>query len=335
MTRRIIFSVIFAIFFGVLLLNNQFKGHTNGQEKLFRIEEEQTADEVSEKLEEEKIVKNGFIFRIYVRLKGEEKNLKAGVYVLNSGSDIKEILKILTSGKVLTQEREIKIIEGWNSSDIAEYLSKEKIANKDDFLNSIKASGNVTEKFGYDFLASIPEEKGLEGFLFPDTYRIYKNSAALDITAKMLENFDKKLTPRMREDITKMGRDLYKTIIMASIIEKEVRSIEDMKAVSDIFWRRLNSGMPLQSCATIAYVLGENKPKYTYEETRIESPYNTYLNPGLPPTPICNPGLSAIGAAIYPKNNNYWFFLSKEDGTTVFSKTLDEHNVNKAKYLKG
>jgi len=180
-----------------------------------------------------------------------------------------------------------------------------------------------------------PKYYSLEGYLFPDTYIIYNDASLEDIVLKMLHNFDSKLTSKMREDIKKQEKTIYEIITMASVIEKEVRDPEEMKIVSGIFWKRIDVWQPLQSCASLAYILGINKPVYSIEDTKIESPYNTYQNYGLPPGPICNPGLAAIEAAIYPKETEYNYFLSKkENGETVFSRTIEEHNLNKAKYLK-
>jgi len=121
---------------------------------------------------------------------------------------------------------------------------------------------------------------------------------------------------------------------MASIIEKEVKSEEDRAIVSGIFWKRIENKYPLESCATIAYVLGVDKKQYSYDDTRTASPYNTYIHTGLPPAPINNPGISAIKAALNPEYTDYNFFLSAPDGTTIFSKTFEEHQNNKARYLK-
>ncbi len=151
----------------------------------------------------------------------------------------------------------------------------------------------------------------------------------------MLNNFDGKLTDEMQNNIAEQDKTIYEIVTMASIIEKEVRTLEDMEIVSGIFWDRIKYGQPLESCATLAYVLGVNKEQYSIEDTKIDSPYNTYRNPGLPPGPICNPGLNAIKAAIYPQYTEYNYFLSRQDtGETVFSKTLEEHNRNKARYLR-
>ncbi|MBU4082674.1 endolytic transglycosylase MltG, partial [Patescibacteria group bacterium] len=137
-----------------------------------------------------------------------------------------------------------------------------------------------------------------------------------------------------RAEIKKQGKTVEEVVIMASILEKEVRTDRDRRIASGIFWRRLGNNYPLQSCATIAYILDEDKWRYSTEDTKVDSPYNSYQNVGLPKGPICNPGLSAIRAAINPQENDYNFFLSKPDGETVFSKTLEEHNTNKAKYLE-
>lgn len=228
----------------------------------------------------------------------------------------------------------IKIIEGWNLKQLASYL---------DSFGGVLASSSVDIgtltvadfKDDYSFLSGLPARNSLEGYLFPDTYRIYASSSAKDIAYKMLDNFDNKLTEKMRQDIVSQHKTVAEIIIMASIIEKEVTASTDMDIVSGIFWDRISNGQALQSCATLAYILGENKPQYSYEETRTPSAYNTYLHRDLPPGPIANPGLMAITAAIYPKDTNYNYFLSDpKTGDTIYASTYDEHLQNKNKYLK-
>ena len=228
----------------------------------------------------------------------------------------------------------IKVIEGWNIKQLASYL---------DSFGGVLASSSVDIgtltmadfKDDYSFLSGLPAKTSLEGYLFPDTYRIYASSSATDIVYKMLDNFDNKLTEEMRQDIIAQHKTLSEIITMASIIEKEVTVSTDMAIVSGIFWDRITNGQALQSCATLAYILGENKPQYSYEETRTPSAYNTYLHRDLPPGPIANPGLMAITAAIYPKDTNYNYFLSDpKTGDTIYASTYDEHLQNKNKYLK-
>jgi UPF0755 protein len=228
-------------------------------------------------------------------------------------------------------EKVITIIEGWNIKQIDKYLGEQGI-KLDQPLAEFKVRDYQAD---YDFLTDAPAGADLEGYLFPDTYRIYASTTADGIVRKMLSNFESKVSPEMIKEIGRQQKTLHQIVTMASIVEKEVTSKNDMKIVAGIFWDRIKNGQALESCATLAYVLGENKTQYTYEDTRIASPYNTYLHRGLTPGPIANPGLNAISAAIYPTYTNYNYFLSRPDTKeTVFSETYEEHTRNKQKYLK-
>lgn len=244
-------------------------------------------------------------------------------------------------------DRSVTLIEGWNSQQIADKLATSQLGfSADDFL---QLAGYPKKNYqsltinkwpqdfsdNYDFLRDKPKYVGLEGYLFADTYRFRPSSSPEEVVIKLLDNFGRQLNTKMRQDIENQGKTIYQIVTMASLLEKEVRSEKDMKIVSDIFWRRIKNGQRLESCATLAYILGKNKPQYSYEETRIDSPYNTYVNDGLPPGPIGSPSLKAIRAAIYPTSNNYNFFLTRPDnGETIFSRNFEEHKVNKAKYLQ-
>jgi UPF0755 protein len=292
---------------------------------------------VGQKLAAARIIKSAFYFQVYLRLHHLESKIKAGKYYLSPKQSIEIISKLLTSGDVVDREKDIKIIEGWKLDDISKYLATNKIAAASDFATIEKMRlGQWNLNFPKpEFLNDAPANASLEGYIFPDTYRIFTDAKAEDIITKALNNFNKKLTPEMRAEIIRQKKTIFEIITMASIIEKEVRSQDDMKIIAGIFWARANTGYPLESCATLAYALGENKKQYSYEDTQIDSPYNTYRNQGLPPGPICNPGLNAIMAAIYPRTSPYHYFLSRPDtGETVFSKTYNEHLQNKAKYLK-
>ena len=186
----------------------------------------------------------------------------------------------------------------------------------------------------FDFLKDKPIYFGLEGYLFPDTYEIAKGESIDNIVRRMLSNFDSKFKQEMRDEVQGQGRAISEIITMASLIEKEVKTLEDKKIVSGILWKRLGVSMPLQVDATIVYLTGKKTTKVSIEETQIDSPYNTYRNKGLPLGPIANPGLDSILASIYPEENEYWYYLSTPDGKTIFSKTLKEHNSAKARYLK-
>jgi UPF0755 protein len=215
--------------------------------------------------------------------------------------NVKEIAKIITSGKIKTVK--ITIPEGYTIKDIEEKLN-------------IKI-----------------ENKALEGYLFPDTYYLPFGFLAEDLIKVMRENFENKIAP-YKKDIEARGKTIHQILTLASLLEKEVKTKEDKELVAGILWKRLKFGMPLQVDATITYLTGKKTTKIGKEDLEIDSPYNTYKYKGLPPGPICNPGLESILAAIYPEESDYWYYLSTPEGKTIFSKTLKEHNVAKAQYLQ-
>jgi UPF0755 protein len=316
----------------------------NGIEKTFIISSGDGVKKIGSNLQSEGLIKSKTYFEYYVWQIKKGALMQAGVYGLSPKMTIKEIVAVLLAGKTINKEKEITIIPGWTLRDIAGYLADSGIASSSDFyklagepLQNYAGAKKMPADYSADFsvLADKPKNYGLEGYLFPDTYRIYNDATAEEVIKKMLANLDVKMAPTMRADIKKQGKTAYQIITMASIIEKEVSKNEDMKIVSGIFWGRMKAGQGLESCATLAYILGKNKPVYTLEDTNVESSYNTYRHQGLPPGPICNPSLAAIEAAIYPTETDYNYFLSRPDtGETVFSKTLEEHNRNKQKYLK-
>ncbi len=309
----------------------------NGQDKIFIVEAGEGVKQIGSNLLEAELIKSKLFFEIYVWRNKIENSLQAGKYSLSPALSIQEITGILLGGEVLKDELTIKIIEGWTIDDINEYLVRNNIITDKDFINLAKAEiGNWELGIGKpDFLNDAPKDVALEGFLFPDTYKIFKGASAENIIKKMLDNFGYKLTDEMRADIKKQGRTVYDIIKMASIVEKEVRTSRDMKIASGLFWNRMRNGQALESDATLSYFFGTNKPRHSLEELKVESPYNSYKYRGLPPTPISNPGLRAIQAAIYPEYTDYNYFLSKPGtGETVFSVTYGEQLRNKAKYLK-
>ena len=250
----------------------------------------------------------------------------------------KDLVRALIS-QPLAQEREITFIEGWTNKEIEEFLIKQEIISKEEFflgLNTISQDQEILDE--YEFLAEAVEksfkEAMLQGFLFPDTYRFYKETTAEAIIKKMLNNFDEKLGSELRQKAEQAGRNVFEIVTMASLIEKEAALDQDRRLIADIFWKRLKVGWALESCATINYILGAPKARLSFEDTRIPSPYNTYINAGLPPGPINSPSLSSIKAALSPLENDYCCFLSTDEGEMLFSQTVEEHNRNKSIYLK-
>lgn len=316
-----------------------------GEDKNFIIEKGQSVSSIAKNLKEQNLIKSSFFFKLYTKISNKQSFFKEGSYVLNPQMSIKQIVSELTPRVFLKPEEKITFIEGWNIKNYIRALEEKELIDSDKFLllvgeplldyreNNKNYPKDYSEEF--DFLDSKPIYYSLEGYLFPDTYRFFLDSDEDDIIKKMLSNFDKKLTEKMRADIKAQGKTIHEIITMASIIEKEVKNQNDMKIVSGIFWDRIKNGQALESCATLAYILGVNKNQYSYEDTRASSPFNTYINRGLPPTPIASPGFRAIEASLYPEKTDYNYFLTNtETGETIFSKTYQEHLINKNKYIK-
>lgn len=253
---------------------------------------------------------------------------------------------------VLKPEYTIKILEGWTNRDISLYFEESGRFSADEFLSvtgfpqtdyrrnkNLSAPKDFSDR--YSFLADKPDYYGLEGYLFPDTYRIYASSTVTEVIEKMLDNFNTKLTPKMRADIKASGKTIYEIITLASIIEKEApinnqtKNNRDARIIAGVFYNRLEIGQGLQADATLSYIYGDNNPSHSGEELNNSSPYNTYKYRGLPPGPICNPGILAIEAAIYPMKTDYNYFLTTNNtGEVIYARTYEEHLQNKYKYLK-
>lgn len=285
-------------------------------------------EEIAVRLKEMGIIKNNYFFNIYAIISGNDSKLQAGKYSLSSAMTIPEIIKKLASGDVIKQK--IKIIEGWDIKDIEKYFVDEKISSIEDFKEALNK--DYSSEFG--FLNEKPKDISIEGYLFPDTYNVSLGAKADDVVRLMLSNFNKKLNDGLRQQIISQKKTIFEVITMASIIEKEVKTMEDKKIVAGILWKRLGAGMPLQVDATINYITNKNNSGSTIKDTKIDSPYNTYKYKGLPKGPISNPGMDSILATIYPTETKYWYYLSGFDGQTIFSETFLEHNMAVVKYLK-
>jgi len=327
--QKLIFA-FFIVVFLLLLVGEIYVPKSFGKSTgiVYEVKKGVGSREIANDLERQGIVRQSFFFRLYAVISGNNLKLQAGKYDLSSSMSVAQIVKKITAGDIVKES--ITVVEGWDLQDIANLLESKKIMTKAEFLTAVK---NYPQDF--EFLKDRPAKLNLEGYLFPDTYEISVSKTPDDLVGDMLTNFDKKLTPDLRAEITRQKKSIFKIITMASIIEKEVRSLEDKKIVSGILWKRIVEGMPLQVDATVNYITGNNHPGVAIKDTKIDSPYNTYKYYGLPLGPICNPGMESILASIYPNKSDYWFYLSSEkDGKTIFSKTLDEHNIAVQKYLK-
>ena len=314
----------------VFLWSDIYLAPEPGSNKLvsFTVEKGEGAKEISVKLKSEGLLKHSSIFRIYVLLIGKSKKLQAGQYELSPSMSLSDIVKKFSKGKIIKEK--ITIIEGWNLKDIARYFQEKNISSQEEFLELTKNDFSQ----GISVLSDKPKDLDLEGYLFPDTYEIIPGTSAKNIIKKILNNLDQKITPDLREEISRQKKSIFEIITMASLIEKEVSSLEDKKIVSGIFWKRIKTNTPLQSCASINYITGKNDRGALWQDIEIDSPYNTYKYRGLPLGPISSPGLESILASIYPEESDYWYYLSTPSGKTIFSKTFKEHSAAQDKYLK-
>lgn len=274
--------------------------------------------QVAEELEEKDIINSKTFFSLYVRMFGGEGKIRAGVYEIQKGENYGEILEVLTSGK--SKQVKVTIPEGYTIRQIDTLLAEKGFIQKGEFEKCAKETC---------------KEKNLEGFLFPDTYFLdYGSFSVESLTDLLLNTFDKKVSQDLHDDIVKSGRTIQEIIIMASILEKEVRHEEDLKIVSGILWKRYDAKWGLDVDATLLYDRENSDREISNEDLQSDSPYNTRKWRGLPPTPIGNPGLKTVQAALHPEKSDYWFYLSKSDGTMVYAKTNEEHNQNKIKFLR-
>ncbi len=314
------------------------------REIIFKIEKGDSVFTISEKLQEEGVISNKYVFITYVFLENERKNLQMGDYMINDEMNITEIVNMFVSGNVFYEN--ITFIEGWTIRDMAKYLEREEISKEDDFFSIVGISKPQANLIGVEERNSIdlsdeflilkdkPIDSSLEGYLFPDTYRLDFDDIEV-LVRKMISNLDSKFSEDFQKKAEEKERTIHEIIIMASIIEKEVIEMEDKRKVSDILWRRIEIGMPLQVDASVNYVTGRRGVDVTITETKTSSPYNTYENRGLPKGPISNPGIESIEAALYPLENDYWYYLSdQETKKTIFSRNYNDHIRAKNKYLR-
>lgn len=306
----------------------------------FEIVPGEGSTEVGLKLEQRNLVENKNLFYYYVWKTDTNSKIQAGNYEISPNMTIGEMMEKFTAGKVKSEIVKLTIPEGFTNKKIIDLLEEKKpevVAGFSEIVTCkcLNEKECKCDKFSdkYAFLKEIPQGVDMEGYLFPDTYFVGETDTAEKIVDKFLANFDNKLNDSMLIDINKRGKTVHEIVTLASIVEREVKKNEDRELVAGIFWQRLADKHPLQSCATLAYFLGVDKPKFSFEDTRKESLYNTYINPGLPPGPISNPGIASIISTIYPKESNFYYFLSNpETGKIIYSKTSEEHSINKAKY---
>lgn len=285
-----------------------------------------TTSAISRLLLEKELIRSDWLFKIYAKIQGFEGKLKAGEYHFTGQVTLEDIEERMSRGEVTTQN--FTVPEGYTIEQTAELLANKGMVDPERFLD-VAEHGD----FSYDYLPPAGTEGRLEGFLFPDTYQVIKGWSEEQIIKMMLKRFDDIFTAEWHAQAKKMDMSVQEVVTLASIIEREAKVSADRPIISGVFHNRMGKGMYLESCATVQYALGEVKEVLLYEDLKIDSPYNTYLNGGLPPGPIANPGKDSLKAALYPEESNYLYFVAKPDGSHYFSRTLAEHNEAKRKYL--
>ncbi|MGN0180276.1 MAG: endolytic transglycosylase MltG [Monoglobaceae bacterium] len=309
-----------AVIFAVSVCADMF-GIGGGREVDVNIPTGSSGAAIAERLKDSGIITFEAAFKLYAKI-GAEPIYQAGIHRLNSGMSYHEIIAELESAAA-TDRCTVTIPEGYELRQIADLLEEKGLINREIFMREA-ASG----EFDFDFVQALTDgENRLEGYLFPDTYTFETSESERDIINRMLDNFNNKAVPVYEQSGT--DKPLSEIVTLASVIEREAAGDEDRGKVASVFVNRLNIGMKLESCATVQYILKERKPVLSNDDTRIDSPYNTYMYSGLPKGPISSPGLKSIEAALNPEQTNYLYFMASADGkTSVFAETYEEHLEN-------
>lgn len=341
--KRSVALIIIAVLGSIFLWQGRYilKGQ-EAKPAVFVVERGQGIKDIANELKSNGFIKSKSLFITLAFLQGSKDNLMAGSYELSLNMSVSDVLGKISHGDVIVDV--LVIIEGWSLRDIALTLENKEMFQAEELfevvgfpaidystVNDLPPFTDFSEKFG--FLKEKPKNVSLEGYLFPDTYYITRDEPILVIVEKMLSNFDKKVTPEIIQEIKDQKRTLFNVLVMASLLEMEVKTYKDKQIVAGILWKRLRNGWPLQVDATLTYLTGKASNEITKSDKEIDSQYNTYKYMGLPLGPISNPGLDSIKASLYYKESLYWFFLTNAEGEAVFSKTLQEHVINKQRYL--
>lgn len=286
-----------------------------------------TAGQVGKILKQSGLVRSSLVFSIYARLRGMDGRIKAGEYSLSNGLSTPEVLRELVDGRLAVQS--FTVPEGFTTVQVADLLVSKGLIDREKFFEAV-----AEENFPYSFVEDLPKsERRLEGYLFPDTYQVTRGSSESSIIDLMLKRFDQEMKELDYPALAgRMGMTLHEAVTIASMVEREARIDEERPLIAGVIHNRINKSMPLQIDATVQYALGTSKPKIYYKDLEVDSPYNTYKIPGLPPGPIAMPGKASLLAAVNPARTNYLYYVAKPDGSHAFAATLAEHNANKERY---
>lgn len=295
------------------------------------IEPGTTAGRISAILAEKGLIRHALIFQIYARRQGLEQKFMAGTYELSPGMSLPEIAAKIASGEADPETSWFTVPEGYTVEQIADSLAADALIDRAAFLEVAERppAGILTQ---YPFLQEAAADARiryvLEGYLFPDTYEIAAGSSEEAIIGMMLHRFDAVFDGSLQQRCAELEMTPHQILTLASIVEAETRAAAERKRIAGVFHNRLAQNWLLGSCATVQYILPDRKENLSIADTQTPSPYNTYLHPGLPPGPVGAPGEASIQAALYPEKTDYFYFVSKGDGSGEhhFSRSLSEHN---------
>ncbi len=289
-----------------------------------KIPDGSSASQVAVLLKNQDLIRSEKAFLKYCRQENLDARLKAGTFNLSRSMSVKEISSQLVTGQNVKDS--VTIPEGYTIKEIGQLLEEKKGIQPDEWQQALQ------DDYDYEFLPPPDRTNRLEGYLFPDTYVFAEADDAHAMIEQMLKNFatrwDKQFAPLMAG--TQM--DSHEIIIIASLIEREAQKAEERQRIAGVIYNRLDINMPLQIDATVLYSLGAHKSKVNNADLKVDSPYNTYRYPGLPAGPISCPGSASIAAALQPENNNYFYYVSRGDGSHQFSRTFAEHQAAIRKY---
>jgi len=282
------------------------------------------AGEVGRILEEAGIVRRGSHFVYLARLRGVTRRLHGGEYRLSPGMSLPEVVERIARGEVVLHT--VTIPEGFTAEQIVQALAAKGLGDPGRLQALVREGATA---FPHPFLREIPGGS-LEGYLFPDTYQLPRFLDERLVLTAFLDRFGAAVIPTWRREAR--GRSLHEIVTVAAMVEREARLASERPLIAGVIYNRLRRGWRLEVDATVLYALGRHKPVVTYDDLRVDSPYNTYLHAGLPPGPIANPGLAAIEAALRPARTDYLYYVARPDGSHAFSRTLAEHQAAVRRY---
>jgi UPF0755 protein len=307
-----LFLAGFFLWFGMYFIQPADRA---GAKQIIIIEEGTSVRDIAGLLEDKGIIKHRVCFLVWSRLKGYSHKIKAGEYSLSSAMPPARIFNIVTRGLIVLHP--VTFPEGYSAEQIAATLAQRIKMNKTAFL-SLMHDPAVLKKY------NIPGSS-LEGYLYPDTYQFGRKQSPQTVIDTMVGRFNEVISP-LKQRIARSGMSLNKIVVLASIVEKETGSSKERPLIANVFLNRMRKGMRLESDPTVIYGIRNFNGNLTRDDLKRYSPYNTYVIGGLPPGPISNPGLDSIKAVLYPADTDYLYFVSKNDGTHYFSRSLEEHN---------